>query len=162
MYRYNNEVARNVLVTTPFMDGSSSDEGGDDDASSSHSCELDLEILGETTNTMRQQRASTKIGKLSKAAPQPSKLVNNYQITVAPIRASQRLSFTSEDDLDVAKFAVDLSNPNLTQLYDSLLEMAHSNSNTQTQSNPSSKENAIFSRMANSNGTQLLIDTQNS
>ena len=54
MHRYNNEVARNVLVTTPFMDGSSSDEGGDDDASSSHSCELDLEVLGETTNTMRQ------------------------------------------------------------------------------------------------------------
>jgi len=62
MHRYSEQMGRSALVTTPFLDDSSCeseykrrgstayrDSAMDeyDDQSSSHSCELDLEILGE-------------------------------------------------------------------------------------------------------------------
>ena len=57
------ELPRGALVTTPYLDGFSSDDEIDyndildDDDSSSHSCELDMEVLGETKTKMNSRQA---------------------------------------------------------------------------------------------------------
>lgn len=95
------------------------------DASSSHSCELDLAIVGEAPGQInRSQLTANKMKNLK--SPEPClKLVKDYCFQ-GMVKASQRLSFVSGENLSMSKVAASFlhNNTSYEQFnFDSLLDM---------------------------------------
>ena len=159
---------RTDRVKTPFMEGLTSSES--DDASSSHSCELDLAIVGEAPGQMkRSQQTAIKMKKLK--VPEPSlKLVKDFCFQ-GMTKASQKLSFaTNENSVSkgCASFTVPQHNSNYESNtvtyeqfnFDSLLDM-HPGLQSKTTNATSSMEPFVLSPAERSirEDKRLLIHT---